>query len=121
MPVYLAHGFRWPRDGYTGIRVHTIVHNLETVSSEYIQNAHSRAGLLASLRKLYPDVMAALEKPPSCCIDFLEQYDPDDVSEDAVSQPYAFVCDRIVMIAGGQNAEAHASQLLQGGGGTDRL
>ncbi|RMZ90977.1 hypothetical protein DV736_g1789, partial [Chaetothyriales sp. CBS 134916] len=120
MPVYLVHGFRWPRDGFTGIRVHMIVHNLEDVSSEYIQNAHSRIALLASLRKLYPDVMAELEKPPSGCIDFLEQYDPEDISENAISQPYAFVCDRVVMIAGGQNAEARANQLLHGGGGIRR-
>jgi hypothetical protein len=112
MPVYLAHGFRWPRDGFAGIRVHAIVNNLDDVSVEYIQNDHSRAALLESLRALYPDMLKPLESG-NRRIDFLEQYDPEDTSLDAVSQPYAFVCDWVVMIAGGNNAEYYASKLLQ--------
>lgn len=113
MPIYLAHGFRWPRDGFTGIRVHAIIHNLEECSVEYIQNDHSRASILSSFRKQYPEIMKTLESG-GCRIDFIEQYDPEDESpKTAVSQPYAFVCDRITMIAGGMNAMHHASNLLQ--------
>lgn len=112
MPVYLAHGFRWPRDGFTGIRVHAIVHNLEPVSAEYIQNRHSRQSLASSLRTLHPDIMKRLETSGRR-IDFLEQYDPADESPNAVTQPYAFVCDRIAMIAGGERAEDHLNDLFQ--------
>lgn len=112
MPIYLAHGFRWPRDGFTGIRVHAIVHNLEDVSVEYIQNSLSRLQLAGSLRTLHPEIMQRLETSGRR-IDFLEQYDPDDESDTAVTQPYAFVCDRIAMIAGGAKAERHLGDLFQ--------
>ena len=115
MPIYLSHGFRWPRDGFTGIRVHAIVNDLEDVSAEYIQNAHSRANILESFRSKFPTLMTELEKPGRA-IDFLEQYDPHDESPSATTQPWAFVCDRIVMIAGGGNAEYYAGQLLHKGG-----
>ena len=101
MPVYLVHGFRWPREGFSGIRVHAVVHNLDDCSVEYIQNEHSRAEILASFRKLYPEIMKELEGPGRK-IEFIEQYDPDDVDgPHAVSQPYAFVGDKVVMIAAG--------------------
>lgn len=112
MPIYLAHGFRWPRDGYTGIRVHTIINNLDGVSTEYIQNANSRTALLESLRTLHPTILQPLESSGRA-LDFLEQYDPADVSPDAVIQPFAFVCDWVVMIAGGENAERYALNLRQ--------
>jgi hypothetical protein len=97
MPVYLLHGFRWPREGLTGIRVRTILHDLEDVSADYIQNPASQFALLESFRKEYPEIMTSL---PNLIL--LEQYDPEDVSsEAAVCQPYAFVGDRVVTIAGG--------------------
>ena len=104
MPIYLAHGFRWPRDGFAGIRVHAIVNQLEDVSVEYIQNGHSRDALLSSLRTQYPHLLKPLEIGKRR-LDFLEQYDPEDVSVSAVSQPYAFVCDWVVMIAGGNRGQ----------------
>ena len=80
---------------------------------EYIQNDNSRASLLMSFRKNYSDTMVELEKGGRR-IDFLEQYDPDDDDpKTAVSQPYAFVCDRVAMIAGGSNAEYYSSKLMQ--------
>jgi hypothetical protein len=112
MPIYLAHGFRWPRDGMTGIRTHTIVHNLDGVSTEYIQNASSRTSLLANLRQLHPSLMQPLESSGRA-LDFLEQYDPLDVGYGNMYQPYAFVCDWVVMIAGGLHAEHYANALLQ--------
>ncbi|KIW12553.1 hypothetical protein PV08_09830 [Exophiala spinifera] len=100
MPVYLVHGFRWPREGFSGIRVHAIVHNLDDVSTEYIQNEHSRANILDSFHRLYPDIMKELEGPGRS-LEFVEQYNPDDVDGPyAASQPYAYVGDKVVTIAG---------------------
>jgi hypothetical protein len=97
MPVYLLHGFRWPREGLTGIRVRTVLQDLEDVSADYIQTTSSQSALLESFRSEYPDVMKNL---PNLIL--LEQYDPEDVSSDAaICQPYAFVGDRVVTIAGG--------------------
>ena len=97
MPVYLLHGFRWSREGISGIRVRTIINDLEDVSADYIQNTQSQAGLLASFRKEYPEIMKSLPN-----LTLLEQYDPEDVtSEVATCQPYAFVGDKVVTIAGG--------------------
>ena len=93
--------------------MHAIINNLEECSVEYIQNDNSRASLLMSFRKNYSDTMVELEKGGRR-IDFLEQYDPeDDDPKTAVSQPYAFVCDRVAMIAGGANAEYYSSKLIQ--------
>lgn len=105
MPVYFAHGFRWPRDGFTGVRVHAIVHNLEDMSVEYIQTQTTREVLLRNFRELHPQLMAHLEDDRTGrTIHFLEQYDPEDeLSETAVSQKYAFVADRVITIAGGKS------------------
>jgi len=101
MPVYLAHGFRWPRNGFTGIRVHAIAHNLDDLAVEYIQTEQSKAVLLQNFRDLYPSLMMHLEDPRTGkTLEFLEQYDPDDESSDAaVSQSYAYVCDRVIPMA----------------------
>lgn len=101
MPVYLAHGFRWAREGLTGVRVHTIVHNLEDVAVEYIQNAQTVTALLEHFRKEFPSQMQHLEDARSGrTLHFLEQYNPDDESSDAaVSQAHAFVADRVVVMA----------------------
>jgi hypothetical protein len=118
MPVYLLHGFRWPRGGFTGIRVHIIIHNLDDCSAEYIQNASSQAELLKSFRKAYPEIMKELDPSSSGDgkgIQFLEQYDPEDeLGDSAASQPFAFVGDKVVMIAGGHPAPSAGS----GGEGT---
>lgn len=109
MPVYLLHGFRWPRDGNAGIRIRVIIHNLDEVSANYIQNEHSAMDLLYSFRKEFPDIMKALDGPGGKSLNFIEQYDPDYVlGEDAVCQPYAYVADRVVVIAGGADAIAAA-------------
>ncbi|OAP59281.1 hypothetical protein AYL99_06579 [Fonsecaea erecta] len=107
MPVYLVHGFRWPREGFTGIRVHAVLHNLDNCSVEYIQNANSRDDILRSFREIYPDIMRELDhtdaNPASTRrLEFIEQYNPDDLDGPyAVSQPYAFVGDKVVVIAAG--------------------
>jgi len=106
MPVYLAHGFRWPRNGFSGIRVHAIVHNLEDLAVEYIQNEQSKAVLLQNFRDLYPSLMMQLEDPRTGkTLDFLEQHDPEDeFSDAAVSQNYAYVCDRVIPMAAGNTS-----------------
>lgn len=131
MPVYLVHGFRWPRDGFTGIRVHIIIHNLEDSSAEYIQNPTSHSQILGSFRKAFPELMKVLDPPaePTASHDsaashdtaptmrgvqLLEQYDPlDERSVLAASQPHAFVCDRVVMIAAGPGGATTSLPLLQ--------
>ena len=133
MPVYFAHGFRWPRAGFTGIRVHTIFHNLEEASAEYIQNRGSQAAILASFRKAWPDVMRELvddgdgdgggssaggshDRSSSGGgpnggsrakgLTLLEEYDPeDDSSENVVSRPWAFVCDCVRVLPTGKVKE----------------
>ena len=110
MPVYLLHGFRWPRATLTGIRIHTIIHNLEEVSVDYIQNVNSTTEILKSFRTAFPDIMKDLEGPGKRGLTFLEQYDPEDcMSEDSISQPYAFVGDRVVTLAGGAKAATAAT------------
>ena len=99
MPVYLLHGFRWPRAGLTGVRVWSVMHNLDDCSAEYIQNEGSTRDILASFRMEFPEIMRTLEGPGKG-LTFVEQYDPEDEgSENAVSQPYAFVGDRVITIA----------------------
>jgi hypothetical protein len=87
MPVYLLHGFRWPR---SKIRVHIILNNIEEAAPEYIVSPSTSTALLRSLSKLYPETMRSLPK-----LRFIEQYDPNDTSGTATSQPYAFVADKV--------------------------
>jgi len=99
MPVYLVHGFRWPREGFSGIRVHAVLHNLEDTSVEYIQNENSKADILGSFHRLYPEIMKELDGPGRN-LEFIEQYNPEDTEgAHAVSQPYAYVGDKVVTIA----------------------
>ncbi|KAA6415131.1 MAG: hypothetical protein FRX48_01883 [Lasallia pustulata] len=87
MPVYLLHGFRWPR---AAIRIHIILNNIDDAAAEWISSPTTSSALLESLRTLHPDLMAALPN-----LRFIEQYDPADTSPAATSQPYAFVADKI--------------------------
>ncbi len=103
MPVYFVHGFRWPRAGFTGIRVHVIFENLENTSAEYIQTADSQAEILASFRNKWPEIMKELEGPGGKGLTLLEEHDPDDeTSENAVSRPWAFVCDSVKTLPTGK-------------------
>jgi hypothetical protein len=122
MPVYFAHGFRWPRAGFTGIRVHVIFHNLEDCSAEYIQNAPSQAAILASFRKVWPDVMRELDDESQGGrgkgLQLLEEYDPEDeTSEHAVSRPWAFVCDYVKVLPTGKVKEVETGVGDSRGGG----
>jgi hypothetical protein len=113
MPVYLLHGFRWPRAGYTGIRVHAITCNLEDCSVEYIQNEASKVAILQSFREQFPEIMQHLEdKRSGKTLEFIEQHDPEDESTDnAVTQTHAFIADRVVMIAAGASSLSSSSSV----------
>lgn len=87
MPVYLLHGFRWPR---TAIRIHIILNNIDDAAAEWISSSTTSSALLESLRTLHPDLLSALPN-----LQFIEQYDPTDTSPAATSQPYAFVADKV--------------------------
>lgn len=103
MPVYLAHGFRWYRGTLTGIRLHCIVHNIEDMATEYIQNKDTQALLLESFRTVYPGLMQHLEDARTGrTLHFLEEYDPnDEISDHATGKDYAFVADRVITLAAG--------------------
>ena len=87
MPVYLVHGFRWPR---LAIRQYIILNNIDDAAPEYIVSPKASAALLEKFQDKFPEIMSSLPK-----LRFVEQYDPQDVSGSALSQPYAFVADRV--------------------------
>ena len=103
MPIYLLHGFRWPRGSFTGIRVHVVMNNVEDASAEYVQTPNSQSSLLSSFREKWPEIMKDLEASlGGRQLRFIEQYDPEDLSgSNSYSQPYAFIGDRVVELAAG--------------------
>ncbi|KAJ5167149.1 uncharacterized protein N7482_005930 [Penicillium canariense] len=96
MPVYMLHGFRWPRAGFTGIRVYVVLHNLEEAAAEYVQQPLTTELLTESLKRTQPDLMPRLPQ-----LHFIEQYDPLDESSNTVSQDYAYVGTKVVTIPDG--------------------
>jgi hypothetical protein len=93
MPVYLIHGFRWPRGGVPSVRVYIVLEDLEDAAAEYIQEPTTTQVLLESFNDNHPDLMAHLPN-----LQFIEQYDPEDIGDAAVSQPYAYVASRAVTL-----------------------
>ena len=87
MPTYLVHGFRWPR---ALVRIHIILQNLDDAAAEWLVAPKTTLALLKNFSLLYPECMQHLQK-----LRFVEQYDPSDSSQSAVSQPYAYVADMI--------------------------
>jgi len=83
MPVYLLHGFRWPRPL---VRIHIILQNLDDAAAEWLVAPDTTATLLDNFHELYPDIMENLPQ-----LRFIEQYDPGD--ERSGSQPYAYIAD----------------------------
>ncbi|KAJ5351930.1 hypothetical protein N7452_000904 [Penicillium brevicompactum] len=118
MPVYMLHGFRWPRAGFTGIRVYIVLHNLEEAAAEYIQQPLTTELLSESFHKTQADLVPRLPE-----LSFIEQYDPADETSGTVSQDHAYVGARVMEIpddgtgaGGGQNIE---DVVEQGSGLTD--
>ncbi|KAB8237325.1 hypothetical protein ETB97_003957 [Aspergillus alliaceus] len=93
MPVYMLYGFKWPRAGFTGIRVYIVLHNLEDATAEYLQQPTTTQLLLESFAKTEPGIVSRLPD-----LRFIEQYDPNDVSDAAVSKPYAYVAGKVITL-----------------------
>jgi len=87
MPTYLLHGFRWPRPL---IRIHIILQNLDDAAAEWLVAPDTTISLLRNFQELYPDTMTHLDR-----LRFIEQYDPNDTSPGAASQPFAYVADMV--------------------------
>ena len=87
MPTYLVHGFRWPRQL---IRIHIILQNLDDAAAEWLVAPKTTLALLKNFNQLYPECMEHLNR-----LRFVEQYDPNDQSSSATSQPYAYVADMV--------------------------
>lgn len=118
MPVYMLHGFRWPRAGFTGIRVYIVLHNLEEAAAEYIQQPLTTELIAESFHKTQADLVNRLPE-----LSFIEQYDPADETSGTVSQDHAYVSTRVLEIpedgsggGGGANIE---DCVEQGSGLTD--
>ncbi|PCH04006.1 Hypothetical protein PENO1_024580 [Penicillium occitanis (nom. inval.)] len=93
MPVYKIHGFPWPRAGIPSIRVFIVLENLDDASAEYIQNKRTSSLILAAIRKNHPNASKHLPN-----LQLIEQYDPLDMTDAAVSQPHAFVADNVTIL-----------------------
>lgn len=87
MPTYLLHGFRWPRQL---IRIHIILQNLDDAAAEWLVAPKTTLAMLKNFKQLYPDCMEHLNQ-----LRFVEQYDPNDQSSSATSQPFAYVADMV--------------------------
>lgn len=114
----MLHGFRWPRAGFTGIRVYIVLHNLEEAAAEYIQQPLTTELLAESFHKTQADLVTRLPE-----LSFIEQYDPADETSGTVSQDYAYISTRVLEIpedgsgdCGGENIE---DCVEQGSGLTD--
>ncbi|KAJ5294948.1 hypothetical protein N7508_009769 [Penicillium antarcticum] len=109
MPVYMLHGFRWPRAGFTGIRVYIVLHNLEEAAAEYIQQPLTTSLIVDSFNKTNPDLLPRLPE-----LQFIEQYDPADETSGTVSQDYAYVGARVLTIPdGGDGATSTGGQNIE--------
>lgn len=98
MPVYRFYGFRWPRGGQgpqgePGIRVHIAIEILDEATAEYIQQKQTSAIMLASFKLRFPEIITRLQD-----LEFIEEYDPEDESAEAVSKPYAYVAHRVTTV-----------------------
>lgn len=93
MPVYKLHGFQWPRAGIPSIRVFIVLENIDDAAAEYIQQKKTSDLILGAIRKNHPNVQKYLPD-----LQLIEQYDPEDTSDAAVSQPHAFVADTVTIL-----------------------
>ncbi|OKL56027.1 hypothetical protein UA08_08704 [Talaromyces atroroseus] len=93
MPVYKVHGFQWPRGGIPSIRVFIVLENLDDAAAEYVQQKRTSNLILNALKKNHPQAAQYLPD-----LQLIEQYDPLDMTDTAVSQPYAFVADSVTML-----------------------
>jgi hypothetical protein len=97
MPTYLLHGFRWPRQL---IRIHIILQNLDDAAAEWLVAPKTTLTMLKNFSELYPDCMEHLGR-----LRFVEQYDPNDQTSGATSQPFAYVADMVEEVKLGVDVE----------------
>lgn len=112
MPVYMLHGFRWPRAGFTGIRVYIVLNNLEEAAAEYLQQPLTTELLLESFKKTQADLMPRLPE-----LRFIEQYDPQDESSNTVSQDHAYIGAKVVTIPDGGGPDLSIEKVVEQGSG----
>ncbi|KAI1931800.1 hypothetical protein LOZ58_001127 [Ophidiomyces ophidiicola] len=94
MVVYVLHGFRWPRVGTfnaPGIRAHIVSYNLLDAAAEYLQEPGTSRAILQSFKRIDPNIPYHLPG-----LQLIEQYDPSDLSDAALSQPYVFVAAKVI-------------------------
>ncbi|KAL9100706.1 MAG: hypothetical protein Q9163_003951 [Psora crenata] len=88
MPIYLVHGFRWPRKA---IRIHVILHNVEDAAPDYTMSTSSNRAMISSLQRLYPHLLDDLPN-----LQMVEEYDPNDESASSSVREYAYLADKVV-------------------------
>lgn len=87
MPLYLVHGFKWPRHP---IVMHVINNSLEAASPDWIMSPRTSDALLTHFRTRWPRLMAQLPD-----LRFMEQYDPATTQPSDHRSDFAFVADRV--------------------------
>ena len=74
----------------TPIREFVILQDVNDAAPDYLMQATTPAAMKAALTKLHPNIMNRIPE-----IHFIEQHDPANENPDAVTQPYAFVADKV--------------------------
>ncbi|MCJ1461760.1 hypothetical protein MMC07_000359 [Pseudocyphellaria aurata] len=87
MPLYLVHGFKWPR---VPIVMHVISNGLEAASPGWIMSSRTSEVLVTDFRKRWPRLMAELPE-----LHFVEQYDPVANVRAETQSDFAFVADQV--------------------------
>ncbi|OJD18959.1 hypothetical protein AJ78_01071 [Emergomyces pasteurianus Ep9510] len=89
MVTYILYGFRWNRAANIstqGIRAYIALNDLLDATAEYLQYPATTMAVLDSFKLIDPNILTHLPN-----LQLIEQYDPEDLTTDAVSQPYAYV------------------------------
>ncbi|KAK2739663.1 hypothetical protein FQN57_006496 [Myotisia sp. PD_48] len=108
MVVYFVYGFRWPRIGPNrapGICAHIVSYNLLDANTEYLQEPVTEKTVLQSFRRIDPNIPYHLPD-----LQIIEPYDPDNLGDSALSQPYAYVCAKVFKI--GDTSQPVGSRVL---------
>lgn len=87
MPLYLVHGFKWPR---VPIVMHVLNNCLEAASPDWIMSPRTSEALVTSFRKRWPRLMAKLPD-----LRFMEQYDSAATQPSNHASDFAFVADQV--------------------------
>ncbi|KAI5288213.1 AP-2 complex subunit sigma [Ascosphaera aggregata] len=94
--TYVLYGFRWYRAASSkafGIRAYVTYHDILDAASEYLQEPLTNRCVIKSFEKINPDILNFLPD-----MRLIEQYDPEDTSPAAVSQPYAYVAAKTIVM-----------------------